>query len=133
MRVVHDRRDNIERDIEKASSEAQKAQELTAELDQRLDALALERERILSETREKSRARYDELEREMLTKISEARRQRERELAQDTERFLAATEERVNHLVLRGCERILGVQLTPEQQAEILENRIREFERMTRL
>ena len=133
VRVVHDRKDNIAKDIENAANEARRAQQLTTELTQRLDALELERERILSESREKSRARYDELEGEMLGKLAVMRKQREEELEQEASRFLAATEDRINRLILLGCERVLSVRLTPEQQAEILENRIREFEKLTKL
>ena len=133
VRVVHDRKDNIAKDIENAANEARRAQQLTTELTQRLDALELERERILSESREKSRARYDELEGEMLGKLAVMRKQREEELEQEASRFLAATEDRINRLILLGCERVLSVRLTPEQQAEILENRICEFEKLTKL
>jgi len=133
VRIVHDRRDAIARDIENASSASRKAEEMSAELGHRLDALELDRERILSETREKARRRSEALEREMHEKFSEIRRQREEELERETKHFLAASEERVNRLILLGCERILRTGLTPEQQAEILENRIREFESLERL
>jgi len=132
-RMISDRRDRIAHDIESASNDARKAEEMTASLNQRLTALELDRERILSEARETAHARYEVLEREMLDKLAEMRRQREAELARETEHFLASTEDRINRLIILGCERVLRTRLTPEQQAEILENRIREFERLTKI
>jgi len=133
VRMVHDRRDKIANDIESAESNARKAEEMTANLNQRLNALELDRERILSEAREAARNRYEALEREMLGKIAEMRKQREAEMARETEHFLASVEDRINRLIILGCERVLRARLTPEQQAEILENRIREFEKLTKI
>jgi F-type H+-transporting ATPase subunit b len=133
VRIVHDRRDKIAHDIESASAEARRATELTADLNERLNALELDRERILSETREKARSRYEVLEREMLDKLSLMRKSREAEMAREAERFLAAVEDRSNRLIILGCERVLRTKLTKEQQEEILENRIREFERLTKI
>jgi F-type H+-transporting ATPase subunit b len=133
VRMVHDRRDKIAEDIESASSEARKAVELTDSLNERISALELDRERILSETREKARNRYEVLEREMLDKIAEMRKSREAEMARETEHFLASVEDRINRLIISGCERVLRTKLTPEQQVEILENRIREFEKLTKI
>lgn len=132
-RMVYDRRNKIANDIDTASSEARKAEEMTANLNQRLTALELDRERILSEARETARARYEVLEREMLAKLAEMRKQREAELARETEHFLASVEDRINRLIILGCERVLRTRLTTEQQTEILENRIREFEKLTKI
>jgi F-type H+-transporting ATPase subunit b len=132
-RMIYDRRDKIAHDIESASSDARKAEEMTASLSQRLTALELDRERILSEARETAHARYEALEREMLDKLAEMRKQREAEMARETEHFLASVEDRINRLIILGCERVLRTRLTPEQHAEILENRIREFERLTKI
>ena len=132
-RMIYDRRNRIAHDIESASNDARKAEEMTASLNQRLTALELDRERILSEARENAHARYEVLEREMLEKIAEMRKQREAEMARETEHFLASVEDRINRLIIMGCERVLRTSLTPEQQAEILENRIREFERLTKI
>jgi F-type H+-transporting ATPase subunit b len=133
VRIVHDRRNRIAHDLESASSEARKAEEITASLNRRLTALELDRERILSEARETAHSRYEALEREMLEKIALMRKQREAEMARETEHFLASVDDRINRLIILGCEKVLRTRLTPEQQAEILENRIREFEKLTKI
>jgi F-type H+-transporting ATPase subunit b len=133
VRMVHDRRDKIAQDVESAASGARKVEELTAELKKRLDALELDQERLLSEAREKAHTRYSTLEQEMLEKIAEMRKHREEELARETEHFFAAAEKHIHRLIILGCERVLRTGLTPEQHAEILENRIQELEKLTKI
>ena len=132
-KAIDERKNKISSDLEAADEAARKAERTSSDLTRRLAAIDREREEILAEARERARSRFEELEKETHAAMNEMRKQREAELAAESEQFLALTGHRINQLIISGCERVLRTGLTSEQQAQVLENRIREFEKMTRV
>ena len=133
MRTIEERKQRIAGDLETADREARTAEQMTADLAKRLAAIELERERLLSEAREQARARYTDLERETLDEINTIRRLKEAQFAAEREQFLNQTGDLINRLIIAGCERVLKTGLTPEQQQAVLEYRISELEKMTKI
>jgi len=132
-KAIDERKNKISSDLEAADEAARKAERTSSDLTRRLAAIDREREELLAEARERARSRFEELEKETHAAMNEMRKQREAELAAESEQFLALTGHRINQLIISGCERVLRTGLTSEQQAQVLENRIREFEKMTRV
>jgi len=132
-KAIDERKNRIASDLETAEEAARKAERTSSDLSRRLAAIDREREELLAEARERARSRYEELEKETFAAMGEMRRQKEAELVAESEQFLALTGHRINQLIISGCERVLRTGLTHEQQTQILENRISEFEKMTKV
>jgi F-type H+-transporting ATPase subunit b len=132
-KAIDERKTKIAKDLKTAETAAHKAERSSSDLAQRLAAIEVEREELLAQARERARGRYDQLEKEAITSVNEMRRQKESELAAESEQFLALTGHRINQLIISGCERVLRTGLTHEQQEQVLENRIREFEKLTKV
>lgn len=133
VKAIDERKNRIAHDLDSAEQAARQAEATSSELSQKLATIEQEREAILSEAHEQARNRYTEMEKETFLALSELRRQKEAELVAESEQFLALNGHRINQLIIAGCERVLQTGLTHEQQTEILENRISEFEKMTKV
>jgi F-type H+-transporting ATPase subunit b len=127
---LEQRRELIETSLAEAEKSRLEAERLQAGIDERQRAVSVEELRILSEAREKSRALQSEFERRAQEEMRVTKSKQKEDLERMEQDFIRGAHERIARLVIDSCERILRLELSAEQHHRIIEERIREFERM---
>lgn len=125
-----ERRSRIESSLAEADKNRTEAAALQASIDEKMREAGLEEFRILSDAREKARGLSAAAEQKAQEHQRELQKKQQEDLARAEREFVKDSRERIARLVLTTCERILRTELSQEQHRRIIEERIRDFERM---
>lgn len=132
-KLLDTRRETIAKNLEEAEHKYQESLRISKELNEKLQAIRVEEQRILSAAREKAQALYEQYAKEALDEIRTLRKQKEQDLVLMEQDFFEKSEQKLTKLIIASCEKILKTKLTPEQQHAIIAERIEELSKLKEL
>lgn len=128
--LLDQRQTQIEHNLSDAEKKRTEALSLLAESDEKVRNIRLEEQRILSEAREKANELYHSYEQKALTDARKLRQEKEHELKDMEEAFIVASEGKISSMISNVCDKVLSVELTPEQHDAIIKSRIAELAKL---
>jgi F-type H+-transporting ATPase subunit b len=131
--MLDQRKAQIENNLADAEKKKTEALSLLAESDDKIRNIRLEEQRILSEAREKANDLYHSYEQKALTDARKLRQEKEHELKDMEQSFIVASEGKISSMISNVCDKVLAVELTPEQQETIIKARIDELAKLKEL
>ncbi len=129
-KAVVARRAQIERSLADADARQAEAHARAEELEDRLRRMTQQELEVLAEAREKARRLYEEHEQKALEDFRVMRKQREAELQKMEEGLAESMRAAFARTVVEACHKVMRTELTQEQQARILDERISRLEQL---
>lgn len=132
-KVLDERRETIELSLKESQKNREAAQKLFQQSEEQLKGVREEAHRIVSEAETKGQALREQHTQKALQEYRELRNSKMHELQEMEAAFMKKIEGHVAELVVRSCDKVLRVDITPEQRDKIIYQRIQELENMKEL
>ncbi|GBR76165.1 F0F1 ATP synthase subunit B [Candidatus Termititenax persephonae] len=129
-KILKNREEKIIADLANAAEKSRAAETLHNDLAERQKNIELEAHRIISEAQEKGKRQAAEQWQVWQEEFRELRRVKEEDLRRAEEDFYRHFEERVGKMLYAACAKVLRLNLTPELQQQILQERLAELKKI---
>ncbi len=129
-KILDERRKTIEFSLEESQKNRIEAKKLFDQAEDQLKGVRQDAQQILSDAQRRGKELENEHQARAMEEYRTIRNEKQKELAQMEKDFLDSVENHVAALVLQACQKILSVDLTPDQKEQIIQKRIKELENL---
>jgi F-type H+-transporting ATPase subunit b len=129
-KMMQERADKIAGDLANAEKKNQEAEAIRSDLAERQKNIEREEHRIFSAAREKAQEQTAAQLKAMQEEFRGLRQTKEEDLQRVEEDFYRNFEERIGKMLYAACEKIMRLNLTPELQQQILQERLAELKKI---